>query len=327
MLTVIVLALLGHLLVNTDFTQIIESIRQVDISLLLLLVGLQVLTQILLVFQWCKLADLMQLPSAFTTMALIHAQGTIMDAVTPGAKVGGEVARMLLLNERLGYTTHQSTALIAIQKLISVGALVAINLASVLLFANNNPFLSASGTRIGLMALMVSLLAFFLLLLFQTDWLATTWARGKSQAKWFLAMRDWLVDFAGYTQAVRGQRKYLFYHFLLAVFIWAFFPAKLVLLVRPFGITRSYLALVATTLAAYLVAMIPIFPGGLGSFEVTMSSMLIALGLANEQALTVSLSFRFVTFWLVVIVCLGIVAWDSFRQRSQPHASGSGDRK
>lgn len=279
------------------------------------------LTEVLLIYQWCSLARLMALPAPFKTMSFIHAKGTVMEAVTPGAKVGGEVVRVLLFKERLGYTTNQSTALLAIQKLISVGALVVINLLALLLFAANYPFIASSAARIGLLALLMAIVIIFLLLLFRTDWLAGAWARGKSQARWFVAVSRWLTDFAGYARAIRGQRQYLLFQFLLSVFIWGLFPFKLALLVRPFGITGSFLALVATTLAAYLIAMIPLLPGGLGSFELTMSSMLIALGLSTEQALTVSLNFRFITFWFVVIACLGIAALDNILQFAAPLSS------
>lgn len=302
------------MLVKTDFTEIIASLKQIRLPLLLLLLGLQLLTELLLVYQWCRLAKLMGLTAPFPLMVFINAKGTVMEAVTPGAKVGGEVLRAVLFKERLGFTTNQSTALIAMQKIISVGALVALNLFSVLMFSKSNPFLASGGTRLGVLIILLFLMALFLLLLFRAHWLSALLAKCPWSGKGFVAIKDWVTEFAGYARAVGGQRLQLLLQFLLSIFIWGLFPTKLVFLVRPFGIRGSFLALVATTLASYLIAMVGIFPGGLGSFEVAMSSMLMVLGLTAEQSLTVSFSFRFVTFWFVVFVCLVIVVLDSLWQ-------------
>ena len=302
------------MLAKTDFTELIASLKQIRLSLLLLLLGIQILTEGLLVFQWCRLAELMGLTAPFSLMLFINAKGTVMEAITPGAKMGGEVLRAVLFRERLGYTTNQSTALIAIQKIISVGALVTINLLSLLFFSAANPFLTSEITRYAVLATLLLLLATFFVLLFRGEWLSRVLSRYQWRGKWFIVVKNWVTEFAGYAQAVSEQRQQLLLQFLLSVFIWGLFPTKLMLLVRPFGNSQSFLALVATTLASYLIAMVGIFPGGLGSFEVSMSSMLMALGLAAEQGLTISLSFRFVTFWFVVFVSLAVAALDSFRQ-------------
>ena len=43
----------------------------------------------------------------------------IIDAVTPGVKVGGEVTRALLLKKELNYSAQESAILVTIQKMAS----------------------------------------------------------------------------------------------------------------------------------------------------------------------------------------------------------------
>ncbi|MGI6549403.1 MAG: lysylphosphatidylglycerol synthase domain-containing protein [Syntrophomonadales bacterium] len=47
-------------------------------------------------------------------------------------------------------------------------------------------------------------------------------------------------------------------------------------------------------------AMLPIFPGGLGGFEGTMSTLLLIMGLSLSEAAMVAVVFRFITFWFVI---------------------------
>jgi uncharacterized protein (TIRG00374 family) len=50
--------------------------------------------------------------------------------------------------------------------------------------------------------------------------------------------------------------------------------------------------------------MIPLLPGGVGSFEATMTSLLIAMHITHGQALAITLLFRFITFWFVILISL-----------------------
>jgi len=71
-------------------------------------------------------------------------------------------------------------------------------------------------------------------------------------------------------------------------------------------VSLAYIA--AITFAAYMVAMLPIFPGGLGGFEATMAGLLVAIGFAVSDAAVVTIVFRFITFWLVMLLSLAYCA-------------------
>ena len=70
--------------------------------------------------------------------------------------------------------------------------------------------------------------------------------------------------------------------------------------------TQNYdvLFLAEITFISYMVAMIPLLPGGLGSFEATMSGLLLAMQLPLGVAAAITILFRFVTFWFVIIISL-----------------------
>ena len=84
--------------------------------------------------------------------------------------------------------------------------------------------------------------------------------------------------------------------FVLALLIWAIFPLKLVLLIFPYTHAIPSLVLFGTTFVSYFAGMIPLLPGGLGTFEATMSGILTAYGLTLNQAVAITIVFRFITF-------------------------------
>jgi len=64
--------------------------------------------------------------------------------------------------------------------------------------------------------------------------------------------------------------------------------------------------------AASLLSMIPITPGGLGFVEAGLTATLAAAGIGAEEAVAATLLFRLVSFWLPLPVGAG--AWWWFRR-------------
>ena len=93
---------------------------------------------------------------------------------------------------------------------------------------------------------------------------------------------------------------------LLSLFIWILYPVKMYLLVIDVS-NISIIYVTAATFTAYSVALLPIFPGGLGGFEGAMTGLLLAFGLAVDDAVAVTVVFRFITFWFVMVLALGVI--------------------
>lgn len=319
LLTAIVAILLIVMLTKVDIPQLLGSISQLSIGLIITLMGIQLISELLLVIQWCRIARLMDLPVKFSTMLFIIAKGTVMEAVTPGAKVGGEVVKGVLFHQRLGYSPMESASLVGVQKLISMSALIGMGLLATLIAPKNVWAVTGDSVRIlVILALSVSLL-FLLALLFKPKTFRNWVANRTSKLKWINTFYRWIEDFSTHLQLIKGKRWELFLQYVLAVAIWSLFPYKLLLLTRSLGLTGSVLGIFATTLVSYLVAMIPLLPGGLGSFEVTMTAMLVALGMSNSDSMVASVSFRFITFWFVVAVSVLVIIIDTIFERRKEY--------
>jgi uncharacterized protein (TIRG00374 family) len=88
---------------------------------------------------------------------------------------------------------------------------------------------------------------------------------------------------------------------LLAFVIFLFDAATLSVLLFAMGADCHPLIVFASFVAASVVAMIGLVPGGLGTFEGTCVAMLHVHGVSLEAALTCTLLLRGVTFWLPML--------------------------
>ena len=299
--------LLVYVVMQADLKGVFAIVGAIPLWLLLALIGLQIITQLLLNFQWYRLCRVFGWPASFFKILLVNAYGAVVDAITPGEKVGGELARLLQLRKYLGYSTGQATILVTIQKALSLSALVLLNLAAVVTMANHVSFLQVWPVRLLIFLMLIFAGAFLYCLLFRTHSLSLRVARIKTSRKWLLSLIHWVEDFASQTASIRQKRGEWILQFVLALLIWAIFPLKLVLLILPHTSTIPMLVLFGTTFVSYFAGMIPLLPGGLGTFETTMSGLLTIYGLPLNQAVAITIVFRFITFWFVLLLSLLLI--------------------
>lgn len=321
-LIILVLGVFAYILLNTDFKRIWFHIREVPLPVLSLLFFLQLVTQFSLNFQWYRLCKAMKMKTSFSRLLVINAYGMIADAMTPGEKVGGEVARVVQLKGMLKYSTYQSTSLVTIQKSISLTALILLCMAAVVTLSGEIAFLRSPAIRVVLMIALLSLAIFFLFLLFFTgkvNGLVQKLPCSGKAASWF---KSWMQSFTRDTKEIGKRPRQWIFQLLLSLGIWGLFPLKLFILVSQ-NAKVNLLVLFAITFVSYFAAMIPLLPGGLGTFEGTMSGTLLLYGLTPEQSLAVSLVFRFVTFWFVVLFSAAIIiVWKIFQIRRKNRCEG-----
>ncbi|MGI5899152.1 MAG: lysylphosphatidylglycerol synthase transmembrane domain-containing protein [Christensenellales bacterium] len=315
-LAVLTVAALIYIAINTDFALILSHLRTIPGRLIALLLFLQILTQLSLNYQWHRLCKVLKLPAPFLRLLVVNSYGVVVDASNPGEKVGGEVARVVQLNNILGFNTNQSTSLVTIQKSLSLTALVALNIVAVIALSGRVEFLSLPYVRIILITILLFLAVFLVYALLFTQKLDARIQRIRSQGKIALWIKKWASDFSRDTKAISSRPREWLFQFLLSLAIWALFPVKLYIIVTQYAPVNLFV-LFAVTFVAYFAAMIPLLPGGIGTFEAAMSGMLVAYSLSMEQAIAASLIFRFITFWFVVLIsALIIILWKSYEKYS-----------
>jgi uncharacterized protein (TIRG00374 family) len=287
-----------------DFRSFIISIRMVSPLALVFLLLIQVISQLLVNYQWCRIGKLMGGAYSFLKMLYINARGMIMECITPGVKIGGEVTRALLLKNELNYSTTDAATLVTIQKLVSFSSFFLINLFAFAHISNEIESLKGTAVRAIVYFVLLVLIGMLVVVFAFTQWLEDRLTDKSYKHKWAIAVNGYMLTLLYNIRILKGTRGEMLKQFLLSFTIWALFPVKMVLLVHLF--TRNYdpIFLTEITYTSYMMGMIPLLPGGIGSFEATMTGLLMAMKIQPGEALAITILFRFITFWFVIIISL-----------------------
>ncbi|NLM76075.1 MAG: flippase-like domain-containing protein [Clostridiaceae bacterium] len=287
-----------------DFSGFIISIRQVSPLAFTALLMVQVISQLLVNYQWCRIGKVMGRDHNFFKMLYVNARGSIVESVTPGVKVGGEVTRAILLKNEMKYSTQEAAILVTIQKMVSFFSFFVINL-----FA----FAHISGRIEGFQSGIIKAVVYFLLLaligslifIFKfTSLLENKIGNTFPKHRRTAAFKRFMITLLSNIKVLKSIRGEMYRQLLLSFGIWILYPVKMILLVRLFSTGFDWIFLTGATFVSYMMGMLPLLPGGLGSFEATMTSLLIVMQINSNDALAITLLFRFITFWFVIIISL-----------------------
>lgn len=152
-------------------------------------------------------------------------------------------------------------------------------------------------------------------------------ARKDPRFSWMLKIRNFMISLLSQVGSIRKNKKALVSLLLFSIFIWLLYPLKMYLLTMHLLPDASIILVGAIAFAAYMVAMIPIFPGGLGGFEGTMTGLLLAVGAMQSNALIITVLFRFATFWFVMLLSLAFIGLYKIHKRRTNRVEISASQK
>lgn len=294
----LIAGLFVYLIIQTDFNEIIDNVKNVSLSIILLLVGLQLLTQLLLGLQWHRITKNVIKESKFSKILYILTTGSVVEALTPGAKIGGEVTRLYYLKSEMKASTNDATNIIIIQKSISMSVLFTICIVSFIYLCRMLSVGLSTMSQVLIIILALFLIIILMLFLFFSKKLSKKLE--KSQKKFIIKINKFVSSYANATTLIKKSEWCI--QFFISFLVWILFPIKMAILCYSVGIEVNFVILIAITMTAYMIATLPITPGGLGTFEVTMASLFALVSVNAAIATTVTIVFRVITFWLVMII-------------------------
>ncbi|MCL2236322.1 MAG: flippase-like domain-containing protein [Defluviitaleaceae bacterium] len=295
---IIVAVLLLVALLQMDGAALWYSLRHIPLWLVFAMLAMQIAVQLLINLQWFQISRLVGTPIAFWDMFYINSQGALMDSITPGVKFGGEITRGVLISRFAKCSGEGAAAMVALQKMFSLSALF-----FVVLF-------TASGFMGSVAYVAVILLLAAFVVAFAIPHKFKERLQGKGGK-----VRGFLVTFFIQLEGVRKNKGHCAKLALLSLFIWLLYPARMYLIAIQFYPEANLAQIAAITFTAYMVAMLPIFPGGLGGFEATMSGLLVAAGFIIADAAIITIFFRFATFWFVMLLGLAFIGAYKIRRK------------
>ena len=116
-----------------------------------------------------------------------------------------------------------------------------------------------------------------------------------------------MLHASGYARSFRslmGKRDWYFM-LLFSLLVWLLYPVKVFFVAAMLGIDVGHLTSAVSTYTAYLVSMLPLLPGGLGTFEGSMAIMFSIGGFDLATGIAIALLSRCITFWFPLIFSAG----------------------
>lgn len=288
---------------QTDISSVAETFSRVNLSVISILIFLQAITQLLISYQWKRLAVLNDSTVTMKQMLQMNMMGSFVESITPSVKIGGEAIKVWWLKTKLCWSGTKSASLLILQKSISgTMFLVAALLFIVPYFAIQQQGLTMQrsiGTANSHWTAIFLLVAVFALL---TVWIFLSRDTPERPMKILtLKLTDIKSSIVEHWSNINGKKNEKMIQLSISTVIWLLYPLKMYILSRSAGMEITLLTAGAVVFTAYIAAMIPALPGGIGTFEGAMVLMLALADVTASQALALAIMFRTITFWLVCV--------------------------
>jgi hypothetical protein len=130
---------------------------------------------------------------------------------------------------------------------------------------------------------------------------------GKKFNLWLIVVQKSKNVRAFFEESIYHSRKLItvkerYWLFSVSLLVWALYPLKIYVVALMLGFNVEPLFVAIATYTTYLISMIPLLPGGLGTFEGSMAFMFTYAGFSFAEGLAIALLARLVTFWFPLIL-------------------------
>lgn len=315
-LLIVGVLLLAFLTVISGFSDILGILRVVNPIFLIGLAFLQVLTLSLTSFQWKYLLGKDVNDISFIDVFSINLSGIFIESATPSSKLGGEATKIYLFKRKTELSYKRLTSFLIVHKYLSVLPFLA--LCSLFLSLGSVKFTLPNITYIsfGFLALLCALMIFII----HRENDNEGWNKGNSPGFscksgvmskiWgkIKAGMDFICESAGQVKGILNKRE-LGFLILISLLIWVLYPFKVYLVTVVLGFNLNPMIPVIATYSAYLVSMLPITPGGLGTFEGTMALIFSVNGFSFTEGMAIAFLVRSITYWLPLFISAGMTVY------------------
>lgn len=306
---------LGLFYTLNEFEDIHRSLKQLNLGVVLIAGMLQVVTLLLINYQWSYLSKTIKTRVSFKDIFDMNMLGTFVESITPSAKAGGEVSKVYVLKNNVGLSLSEATSLVTIQKTNSMVAFVIINIISSVWFLLRVE-LSDSSVRAIATGLLVMVLAVAVgaVLLLSKRFSSAILSRIPISEVKRNSLEDGIDNIReSFRRSIEDRGRFLM-GFSMSFMIWSLFAVKAYIISRGIGIDVGFASIAVVTFLTYMIGMVPLTPGGAGTFEASMVLFMAPLGVGFSESLLLALALRFVTFWLVFIVSAIYLGVKNLRQ-------------
>lgn len=294
-----------------DITDIVLRFRQIRFEYFIVLFFLQIVSMILINFQWWSINCWLKLDQVFSVIVEMNMLGNLVEVITPAVKAGGEVTKVVWLAKNNHLKAGVATAYVGTQKIISLAGFLCLNFISTLFFLiGNYRVINHWLLIISLLLLIILFLLVLYLFLYpgQIKKGIIRFKRWKNNNK----IEDFFLQLEETVKQLKSHYCYLIYQLILSIVIWLLFAVKLAYLCSVFDLNLPFFVIAMMTYITYLIGMIPMLPGGIGTFEASLILFLTSFGASTDIVFAIALLFRLATYWLVFFISISYLFMKGF---------------
>ena len=290
---------IGFVSIYFDWEMVLINLRSMNLYILIIALSLQFLTMILLSLQWKYMVSWIQRNCRFMDAFRINAKGNIVDAITPGVKMGGELARLYEIKSRLDLSYGEATVVVGLQKTISLFSFLSLTIISLIWFytTTGNHYKSYFNLFLSAVVVLALGLLVLLILCIKPNIIKKILYKFSLKPETIIKIENAFEQYSLSIGKLLENKLQFLIQILLGIFIWILFAFKMALVIKGFNMKLDLISIAAITYLTYIVGMIPLLPGSIGSFETSMVTLLVMKGIPVEKSIAISVVFRFVTFW------------------------------
>lgn len=287
------------ILLRTDFLSLLEIIKSIKISYIILASVLSFLMLLSQTWGWNYLKKKQNISYAVKDSFLMYGAGVYIGLLTPGRL--GEITKALYLKKD-GHSMGKSLVSVIVDRIFDFGFLFCFA------FFGSIFFLNLFQKQI--LILIISLGAFIALFIFLLKIGLIKFAL----KKFFYIFipqkyqKSWKINFQDF---IDGIRVYKLSHYVISFFItslsWIIYYIQIYILAKGIGIaTVPFLYLAISVTVAGFITLIPVSISGIGTRDATLILLLAPFAILKEQAIILSTSILLIT---VFIALIGLICW------------------
>ncbi len=309
-----IVLLIGTLWIS-DIGSTISDISSVKLNTVVFLCLLQSITILLITGQWYYISQKVKTNVGFLQVLDVNMKGYIVESVTPAMKAGGELSKVFFMRSKWNISFSDAAAIVWVQKIISMLPFMAMCMIAFMWILIYGQAHNMSIILSPMVLLFAGMLFSLILLLVAPDKLSTVVMKIPYRAVGKEKLVSGLDKFRCSVNTVELDKEQLFAMLSLSLVIWLLFGIKAYLLALSMDMGMMFSQVFTIAFISYMVAMVPVSPGGLGTFEGSIVILLSSMGIPVSTGLTFALVLRFTTYWFVFIVSIMYVGSRKLTER------------
>ncbi len=301
----VALALAAWILSRLPFTDLLQTIKNLQLSQWIVWIALNLLIIMLLAGRWLVLTRAMALPCKFSQLLRVRQAGQVISFVTPGPQFGGEPLQVYWLWRRYSVPGHAAFLAVGLDRFYELWINFAVLLLAVMALVTSRSATFVNWNIIALILLaLILLMGLFVWFMLRQPLRIRDWVK-RLTGRWLDHQRlnhldmHWSQLNESLQQVFTGQRTALSVALGLSLLAWAGMIGEFWLLLHFLDVPLDLATFIVLFTVVRLAFLLPL-PGGVGSVEAGLfwAFQALALPLPAAAGLIVLMRLRDVVILL-----------------------------